>query len=143
MQMHRHSSHASFDLKAHLVWIPKYRKRVLVGPIGEAVRELVRRICSELELHIISGKVAPDHVHLFISYPPHHSISDIMQKIKGKSSYKLFQLFPGIRKVFWGKHFWARGSFAASSGSITDEMIQAYIENQEGEDIHGPVELAS
>jgi len=141
--MHRHSSHASFDLKAHLVWIPKYRKRVLVGPIGEAVRDLVRRICSELEMHIISGKVAPNHIHLFVSYPPHLSISEIMQTIKGKSSYKLFQLFPGVRKTFWGRHFWARGYFVVSSGSITDEMIQAYIENQEGEEIHGPVELAS
>jgi len=140
--MHRQSSHASFDLKAHVVWIPKYRKRVLVGSVGDAVRDLVRRICSELELHIVSGKVAPDHVHLFISYPPHLSISDIMQQLKGKSSYKLFQLFPGIKRTFWGRHFWARGYFAASSGSITDEMIRQYIEDQEGEDIHGPIEMS-
>ena len=143
MRLHRHSSHSTSDLKVHLVWIPKYRKKVLVGQVGEAARELIRNICSELEIQIISGKVAPDHIHLFASYPPHLSISDIMQKIKGKSSYKLFQLFPGIRKTFWGKHFWARGYFAASSGNITDETIQAYIENQEGEALQGPVELAS
>ena len=142
MRIPRHSAHASFDLKVHLVWIPKYRKRVLVGPIGETVRELIRRICQEQKLRIVSGKVAPDHVHLFISYPPHLSISDIMQAIKGKSSYKLFQLYPGIKKKFWGKHFWARGYFAASSGSITDEIIRQYIEQQEGEDIQGTVELA-
>lgn len=143
MQLHRSTAHTTSDLKVHLVWIPKYRKRVLTGQVGEAVRHLVRRICSELEIRIISGKVAPDHVHLFASYPPHLAISDIMQKIKGKSSYKLFQMFPTIRRTFWGKHFWARGYFAASSGNITDEMIQQYIENQEGEDLHGPVELGS
>jgi putative transposase len=135
MRLIRHGSHTSFDLKVHLVWIPKYRKRVLVGPVGEAVRDLVRSICAELKLHIVSGKVAPDHVHLFLSYPPHLAISDIVQRLKGKSSYKLFQLFPGIRKTFWGKHFWARGYFAASSGTITDATIQAYIESQQGEDI--------
>ena len=128
-------------MKVHVVWIPKYRRRVLIGQVGEAVRELIRRIATELEMHIISGKVAPDHIHLFVSYPVSLHIPDAMQKLKGKSAYKLFQMFPELKKKFYGRHFWARGYFAASSGSITDEMIQKYIENQDGEDLHGPIEM--
>ena len=141
IQLYREAGHTKSDMKVHLIWLPKYRRRVLTGQVGEAVRELIRRIATELEMHIISGKVAPDHIHLFVSYPLSLHIPDAMQKLKGKSAYKLFQMFPELRKKFWGNHFWARGYFAASSGSITDEMIQQYIENQEGEDLHGPIEM--
>lgn len=140
MRYYRTTSHSKYDLKVHLIFIPKYRKRVLYGQVGSTIRELIRQICSELEVKIISGKVAVDHVHLFVSYPPYLSISDMMQKIKGKSSYKLFSLMPQIRKTFWGKHFWARGYCAISSGNITDEMIQEYIDAQEGETVeHGEI----
>ena len=141
MQLYSSHGHTKSDLKVHLVWIPKYRRRILVGEVGETVRDLLRRISSELEMRIISGKVAPDHVHLFVSYPPDLSISDMMQKLKGKSAHLLYDALPHIRKKFWGGHFWARGYCAISSGNITDEMIQQYIENQEGEDLHGPVEM--
>ena len=136
-------SHTKHDLKVHLIWIPKYRKRVLTGELGEAVRALIRRLCSEIDVHIITGKVAPDHIHLFVSYPPELSISDMMQHIKGKSAHTLFNDRPDLAKIFWGRHFWARGYCAVSSGSITDELIQKYIEEQEGEDLHGPIEMTT
>lgn len=141
MKLYRSHGHTKTDLKVHLVWVPKYRRRVLYGDTGEAVRTFIRRICTELEVRIISGKVAPDHVHLQVSYPPSLSISDLMQSIKGKSAYLLYNKLPHIKKRFWGGAFWARGYCAVSCGNITDEMIQRYIEEQEGEDIHGPVEL--
>ncbi len=136
MKYYRTTAHSKYDLKVHVVFIPKYRKRVLTGQIGIKARDLIRQICTEIDVQIISGKVAPDHVHLFVSFPPHLSISNMMQKIKGKSSYKIFGAFPDIRKAFWGRHFWARGYLAVSSGNITDEMIQQYIESQEGEALH-------
>ncbi len=89
----------------------------------------------EHELQIISGKVARDHVHLFLSHRPNQDISTIAQWLKGISSRVLLQEFPYLRKQFWGKHFWARGYLAVSSGTITDAMIQEYIEEQEGEPI--------
>ena len=93
-------------------------------------------------MEIISGKVAKDHVHLFVSYSPHLSVSKMMQKIKGKSAYKIFSLHPKLKQQFWGKHFWARGYLAISSGNITDELIAEYIESQSGEAIHhGPIEV--
>jgi putative transposase len=117
------------------VWIPKYRKPVLTGEVAIRVRDLIRQIAAEHELEIVSGKVARDHVHVFVSYRPHQQVSQIMQWLKGISSRVLLQEFPHLKKKFWGRHFWARGYLAVSSGTITDEMIQEYIEEQEGEQI--------
>jgi putative transposase len=89
----------------------------------------------EHEAHIISGKVASDHVHMFVSYRPQLALSKLVQYLKGTSSRILLQEYVHLRKQFWGRHFWARGYMAISSGNITDEMIQKYIEEQEGEPI--------
>ena len=99
------------------------------------MRDLIRQIAAEHELEIISGEVARDHVHVFVGYRPNQDVSQIMQWLKGISSRVLLQEFPHLRKRFWGRHFWARGYLAASSGNITDEMVKEYIEEQEGEQI--------
>ena len=135
MRRYRLGAHTKTDLKVHLIWIPKYRKKVLTGPVAIRTRDLLRQIAMEHELEIISGKVAKDHIHMFISYRPTQNISKIMQWLKGISSRILLQEFAHLRKQFWGRHLWARGYLAVSSGNITDEMIQQYIEEQEGEPI--------
>lgn len=135
MQNYRTTSHSKYDLKTHLVWIPKYRKKVLYGETAVRTRNLIRQICASNDIEIIEGKVASDHIHIFISYPPHLSISRIMQLIKGKTSHKLLSENRILKKTFWGNHLWARGYFAVSSGNITDEMIMEYIREQEGETI--------
>jgi putative transposase len=117
------------------VWVPKYRKQVLTGDVALRVRDLIRSIAAEHELEIISGKVARDHVHVFISYRPTQKVSQIMQWLKGTSSRVLLQEYAHLRKKFWGRHLWARGYLAVSSGTITDEMIKEYIDEQEGEQI--------
>jgi putative transposase len=117
------------------VWVPKYRKQVLTGEVALRVRDLIRSIAAEHELEIISGKVARDHVHVFISYRPTQKVSQIMQWLKGTSSRVLLQEYAHLRKKFWGRHLWARGYLAVSSGTITDEMIKEYIDEQEGEQI--------
>jgi putative transposase len=122
-------------LKVHVIWIPKYRKPVLRGDVALRVRDLIRQIAAQHELEVISGKVARDHVHVFLSYRPNQKVSQLMQWLKGTSSRVLLQEFPHLRKEFWGRHFWARGYLAVSSGNITDEMIQEYIDEQEGEQI--------
>ena len=127
---YRKTSHAVYDLKYHLVWITKYRKPVLRGKIALRLRELVRQTCAQLDVYILSGHVAADHVHLLVSVPPHVSVSDLMQRIKGRSSRKLLQEFGELSRQFWGRHLWARGYFAASSGNVTDEIIKQYIESQ-------------
>lgn len=135
MRHYRSGSHTKSDMKVHLVWIPKYRKRVLVGEVAERTRDILRKIAMEHEISIISGKIASDHVHMFISYRPDMPVSKIVQYLKGISSRVLMQEFAHIKKMFWGRHFWARGYLAVSSGNITDEAIQKYIEDQEGQSI--------
>lgn len=98
-------------------------------------RDILRQIAFEHELEIISGKVAVDHVHIFLAYRPTQNISKIVQWLKGISSRVLLSEFPHLRKQFWGRHLWARGYLAVSSGNITDEMIQQYIQQQEGEPV--------
>ena len=133
MRRYRLGAHTKTDIKVHIIWIPKYRKRVLTGEVAIRTRDILRQIAMEHELEIITGKVSSDHVHMFISYRPTQSISKIVQWLKGISSRIVLMEFPHLQKQFWGRHFWARGYLAVSSGNITDEMIQQYIEEQEGE----------
>ena len=102
--------------------------------VGIRVRELVREICKTNNVEILRGHVSQDHVHLFVSVPPHLSISKLVQYLKGKSSYKLLQENKQISKQFWGRHLWARGYFVATSGNITDEIILEYIKNQDNKE---------
>ena len=131
MTEYRKGAHTVYDIKCHLVWVTKYRYKVLRGEIGLRVRELIRQICVAKEIVIIKGHIGPDQVHLFVSAPPRMSVSQIMQYLKGKSSYRLQQEYPTLKKRYWGQHIWARGYFCASSGTVTDEMIKAYIEQQD------------
>lgn len=127
---YRKSAHATYDLKYHLVWITKYRKPVLRGAVGLRVRELIRQTCATLDVEIVKGHVAVDHVHLLVSVPPQVSVSELMQRIKGRSSRRMLDEFDELKKQFWGRHLWARGYFAVSSGNVTDEVIARYIELQ-------------
>ncbi len=131
MQNYRKSAHSTYDCKYHIVWITKYRKPVLQGLVGERIRELIRGVCKEQDVEIIKGHVSKDHVHLFVSVPPHMAISKLVQYIKGKSSYKLMNENKQISKLFWGRHLWGRGYFVATSGNVTDEIVMEYIKNQD------------
>src|SRR3954467_3837537 len=131
MEHYRRTAHTRFDIKFHLVWITKYRKKLLRGDVGLRVRQIVRTICAELEVEILKGHVSVDHVHLFVSCPPHVSASYLMQRVKGKSSRSLMQEYSHLKKQCWGRHLWARGFFVASSGNVTDEVIMEYIRTQE------------
>ncbi len=128
MQKYRKTSHIVYDIKYHIVWITKYRKKILAGELAKRIRELIREVCKTNEVEIKKGHVSVDHVHLFVSVPPHISVSKLMQYIKGKSSRKIMSEFKTVSKMYWGRHFWARGYFVVSSGTITDEMIMEYIE---------------
>ena len=135
MRQYRLGAHTKTDLKAHIVWIPKYRKKFLVGQVAIRVRDIIRAIAVEHDLIVISGKIARDHVHVFLSHRPNQDISQIVQWLKGISSRVILQEFPHIKKQCWGRHLWARGYLAVSSGTITDDMIREYIKEQEGEPI--------
>lgn len=131
---YRHGAHTKFEIHLHIVWVTKYRKPLLVGEVGSRVRELIRQVCREQEVDILSGSVSKEHIHVFVSIPPKVTISRLVQRLKGFSSYKLMSEFKHLEKAFWGRHLWARGYFCVSSGQVTDEVIKAYIENQAVED---------
>ena len=120
-----------FDLKYHVVWITKYRKPILTEKRGKRVRELIREICLKHNVKIIKGHVSKDHIYLLVSVPPQLSISKLVQFLKGKTSRKLLQEDKQLSKIYYGRHFWARGYFAVTSGTITDEAIMKYIEHQD------------
>ena len=127
---YRKTSHAVYDIKYHLVWITKYRKPVMRGDIGLRLRELIRQTCATLDVQIEKGHIAADHVHLLVSVPPNVSVSELMQRVKGRSSRLMLDEYTELKKQFWGQHLWARGYFAASTGNVTDEIIKQYIESQ-------------
>jgi putative transposase len=130
MAEYRRSAHATFDLKYHVIWITKYRYKILRGRIAERARDLIRQTCQAREVVIIRGAVSPDHIHMLVSAPPQLAPMKLVQYIKGRSSRRLQEEFPDLRKRYWGQHLWARGYFCATVGAVDEATIKAYIENQ-------------
>ena len=124
---YRHGSHTVYNTGYHFVRVTEYRYKVLTGDAGLRVKELVRQTCAAFGIDILKGVVSKDHVHILISAPPDIAPGEIMRRIKGRSSRKLFEEFPTLKKRYWGRHFWARGCFCATVGQVTDEMIQEYL----------------
>ena len=134
MTEYRRSAHAVFDLKYHLVWITKYRYRILTGRIAERARDLIRQTCQARGVLIVRGAVSPDHIHMLVSAPPELSPAKMVQYVKGRSSRRLQDEFPELRKRYWGQHLWARGYFCATVGAVDEKTIREYIENQKWDD---------
>ena len=128
---YRKGAHTVYDIKYHVVWVTKYRYQVLKGEIAVRARDIIREVCMSNEIIIVKGHVSVDHIHLYVSCPPRLSVSKMMQYIKGKSSRQLQQEYPSLRKRYWGQHLWARGYFCATAGTVTDEMVKEYIEQQD------------
>ena len=129
MTQYSKTSHTVFHHRYHIVWITKYRFKVLQGNLRMKVREIIAQTADESGIKIVNGVLSSDHVHIFAEIPPHISVSDFGKIAKGRSSRKIQQEFPEIRKKDWGCHFWGRGFFSSTSGNVTDEIINNYIDN--------------
>lgn len=129
MDFQRSNSHSVSRLTAHIVWATKYRHNVLVGDIKIRCRTLLIQICEAEGVQILKGVVSKDHVHMHLEYRPSQSISHLIKLLKGRSSRKLQMEFPELKKRYWGRHFWAIGYGCWSTGNITDEMVNAYLEH--------------
>ena len=116
-------------LTVHLVWVTKYRYPVLRGDIQKRCRELIIQICDAEDVQILKGVVSKDHVHMHIEYPAKLSISDSMKRVKGRTSRRLQEEFLQLKKRYWGRHFWAIEFGGWTTGNITDEMVQEYLEH--------------
>jgi len=127
---YRHSAHAMYDIKYHVIWATKYRYKVMRGRVAERARELIRQICQAREIVIVRGAISPDHIHMLLSVPPQLAPAKVVQYIKGRSSRLLQAEFPELGKRYWGQHLWARGYFCATVGAVDEETIKHYIETQ-------------
>ena len=125
------SAHAKFDLKYHFVWCPKYRRLALRGNIGKYVSRVIYEVAERYDFTVLELAVMPDHVHLFVASPPDVSPAGVIQRIKSITARKVFEQFPGIKRILWGGALWERGYFVMTSGTgTTDEMIRKYIKEQ-------------
>ncbi len=116
-------------MTCHVVWVTKYRYQILRGDIQKRCRALLIQDCESMEIEILKGVVSKDHVHIHLEYPAKQSISSIMKQLKGRSSRLLQKEFPVLKKRYWGQHLWVTGYGAWSTGNITDEMVQDYLEH--------------
>ena len=125
--------HSSWDCKYHIVWIPKYRRKAMFGSLRKNIGEVFHELARQKECKIMEGHTAVDHVHIYISIPPKYAVLQIVGFIKGKSAIYIARNFVGRQRNFTGESFWARGYYVSTVGK-DEEMIKAYIRNQEAED---------
>ena len=129
MTEQRSNGHTVSRLSVHIVWCTKYRYAFLKGDIQIRCRSLLIQICEAEDVTILKGVVSKDHVHMHLEYRPSSSVSGLVKKLKGRSSRKLQQEFSELKKRYWGRHFWAIGYGCWSTGNITDEMVNDYLEH--------------
>jgi putative transposase len=124
---YRYGGHTVSRLTVHVVWVTKYRYKVLEGDIQKRCRELLIQICDTEDVRILSGEVSKDHVHMHVEYGPSLKLSDFVKRLKGQSSRLLQKEYPAPQKRYWGKHLWGIGYGAWSTGNITEEVVEEYL----------------
>jgi putative transposase len=125
-------SHTKWNCLYHIVFIPKYRRKVLYGQVRQDIREIIVKLCEFKNVEILEGSVSVDHVHLCLKIPPRTSVSEFMGYLKGKSALMIFDRHPEQKRK-GDRHFWARGYYVDTVGR-NEEQIRQYIKNQEVED---------
>ena len=129
MAEQRQGSHTVSRSTIHLVWVTKYRYHVLKGEIQKRCRELMIQICDAEDIRMLKGAVSQDHVHMHIEYLPSKAVSDLVKRLKGRTSRLLQQEYPELQKRYWGKPSWAIGYGAWSTENLTEEMVAEYLEH--------------
>ena len=124
MRKYRYSGHTVTRLTVHIVWVTKYRYKVLRGDVQKRCRELLIQVCDSEDVRILNGVVSKDHVHMHVGYPSSLRLSDLLKKLKGRSSRLLQREYPELHRRYWGKHLWAIGYGAWSTGNITDKVVE-------------------
>ena len=131
----RRTKHAVYDLKYHLVWIPKYRKHILDKEVSDYLKTIFNKIAEEYEFRIDTMEVMEDHVHIFVEVPPKYSPARVVQIMKSISAREVFMEFPDLRKQLWAGELWNDGYFVRSVGDkVTADIIRRYIEYQTHDD---------
>ena len=134
MSKYKKLSHVVYKCDYHIVWVPKYRFRILKAAVKELIEKDIRMLCEWKGCGVEEMNVQEDHVHLMVSIPPKVSVSELLGTLKGKLAIKLFKSYPGLKKKpYWGNHFWARGYFVSTIG-LDEDVIRRYVKYQEDEE---------
>ena len=134
MSKYKKLSHVVYKCDYHIVWVPKYRYRIMTGQVKDMIEEDIRMLCEWKKCELQEMSVQSNHIHLVLSIPPKVSVSQIMGVLKGKLAIKLFKSYPKMKeKLYWGNHFWARGYFVSTVG-IDEDVIKRYVKHQEEEE---------
>ena len=126
-------SHAVWECKYHVAWIPKYRRKRLFGELRRHLGDVFRELARQKESQVLEGHLLPDHVHMLVAIPPKYAVSQVIGYIKGKSAIYIARNFAGRRQNFVGQHFWARGYYVSTVGG-DENVLREYIRKQEAED---------
>ena len=127
-------SHSKWLCKYHIIFTPKYRRKIIYNKYRESIRDILKSLCSYKGIEILEGHLMPDHVHLLLSIPPKYSVSSIMGYLKGKSSLMIFERHANLKYQFGNRHFWSIGYYVSTVG-LNEATIRKYIQDQEKEDI--------
>ena len=125
--------HSSYRCQYHIVFAPKYRRKVIYGELKADIGKILRKLCNEKKVEIIEAEACPDHIHMIVSIPPYLSISQFMGYIKSKSALMIFDRHANLKYKYGNRHFWATGYFVDTVGK-NEKIIKEYIRNQLQED---------
>lgn len=138
----RSSSHCKHNINYHIIWIPKYRKKLLTGRVAEVLKEIINGQCEDMGLEVLALEVMPDHLHLFIGAVPTSMPSRIVKQLKGNTSIQLRRCFPNLKYLGFKQHFgkgfdslWAIGYYCGSAGHVSQDAVRRYIQEQQGKDV--------
>ncbi len=136
----RSIAHTKWECKYHIVFVPKYRQKVLYGKRRKRVGEILRDLCRQKGVELLEGHAMIDHVHLCLSIPPKYSVAMVIGYLKGKSAIRIRRELLGRNKGFTNQHFWVRG-YCVSTIGLDEERIRAYIVNQDKLEKHQQADL--
>ena len=126
--------HSSYRCQYHIVFAPKYRRKVIYGELKADIGKILRKLCNEKKVEIIEAEACPDHIHMLVSIPPKISVSPFMGYLKGKSALMIFDKHANLKYKFGNCHFWAEGYYVSTVG-LNEATIKKYIQEQEKHDI--------
>lgn len=126
--------HTRWNCTYHIVFIPKWRRRIMYGENKKDLVEIIKKLCEMKSVRLIEGKVCVDHVHMYVAIPPKLSVSEFMSYLKGKSALMFFDRHPELRPKYSDRHFWARGYYVGTVGNVNEDTIVQYIREQEEND---------
>ena len=129
----KHTAHSSYRCQYHIVCAPKYRRKEVYGKLKKDIGEILRKLCEQKGVEIIEAQACPNHIHMLVCIPPHLSIAQFMEFLKGKSSLMIFDRHANLKYKYGSRHFWCRGYYVDTVGR-NKKVIEQYIRNQLEED---------